>query len=111
MSTRSSIGIITGEDEDIKAIYCHSDGYPSYMGELLKNNYASADKVEAILAEGDVSFLAETIEASRFYNSWRGENTKASLFASQQDWIEWAENCGLEYVYLFNGHQWIVREI
>ena len=106
MSTRSAIGIITGEDEDIKAIYCHSDGYPSYMGELLKKSYNNKKKVEAILAEGDCSFLAGTIAESRFYNSWRGENTKASLFASKKDWIEWAGNAGLEFVYLFDGSEW-----
>jgi hypothetical protein len=110
MSTRSSIALLTKEGE-IKSIYSHSDGYPSYMGELLKNNYASTDKVEAILAEGDVSFLAETIEVSRFYNSWRGENTQANVWSNQDMWIKWAEDCGLEYLYLFNGYQWIVREI
>jgi hypothetical protein len=110
MSTRSSIALVT-EQGEIKSIYSHSDGYPSYMAELLKNNYASTDKVEAILAEGDVSFLAETIEASRFYNSWRGENTQANVWSNFEMWENWAESCGLEYIYLFNGSTWFWKEI
>lgn len=110
MSTRSSIALVT-EQGEIKSIYSHSDGYPSYMAELLKNNYASTDKVEAILAEGDVSFLAETIETSRFYNSWRGENTQANVWSNEEMWIKWAGDSGLEFVYLFDGSNWSWREI
>ena len=110
MSTRSSIARVT-EQGEIKSVYAHSDGYPSYMGELLKKHYSSTDKIEQIFAEGDISFLAETIETSRFYNSWRGENTKANVWANEDLWLDWAERSGLEFVYLFNGHQWIVRAI
>jgi hypothetical protein len=110
MSTRASIALLT-EQGEIKSIYSHSDGYPSYMEKLLSAHYASTDKVEAILAEGDVSFLDETIEASRFYNSWRGENTKANVWSKEEDWSDWAERSGIEYLYLFNGVQWFWREI
>ena len=110
MSTRSTIGLLT-EDGQIKSIYCHSDGYPSYMGELLKNNYATREQIEKILAEGDCSFLDSTIETSRFYNSWRGEDTEAILWSNEDGWITWAGSAGLEFLYLFNGFQWIVREI
>jgi hypothetical protein len=60
---------------------------------------------------GDVSFLAATLDESRFYNSWRGENTQANVWSNEDMWLKWAADCGLQYVYLFNGHQWIVREI
>ena len=105
MSTRSSIAIRT-TDNRIKAIYCHSDGYPSYMGDLLTRCYTNTDKVEQIFAEGDCSFLGSTIDASRFYNSWRGENTVATVFNNKHEWIEWAGNSGLEFVYLFDGSNW-----
>ena len=110
MSTRSSIARIT-EQGEIKSIYSHSDGYPSYMGELLAKNYSSVESLEAMFELGDVSFLAETLDTSRFYNSWRGENTQANVWSNEDMWLKWAEDCGLQYVYLFNGHQWIVREI
>lgn len=38
MSTRSNIAVLNGA-EGIKAIYCHSDGYPAHNGHLLDNHY------------------------------------------------------------------------
>ena len=110
MSTRASIARVT-EQGEIKSIYSHSDGYPSYMLKLLTNNYSSVETIEAMFDLGDVSFLAETLDTSRFYNSWRGENTQANVWSNEDGWINWAQSAGLEYLYLFNGHQWIVREI
>ena len=105
MSTRSSIAIRT-TDNQIKSIYCHSDGYPSYMGDLLNKFYNTTDKIENILSEGDCSFLATSIEISRFYNSWRGETTKAAVWSNKEEWLDWAGNSGLEFVYLFDGSKW-----
>ena len=39
MSTRSHIAVLHGADCKIRAIYCHSDGYPAYTGHLLDNHY------------------------------------------------------------------------
>ena len=76
------------------------------MGELLKKNYATREEIEKILAEGDCSFLDSTIETSRFYNSWRGENTEANTFLNYDEWLVWAGSCGLEFIYLFDGAKW-----
>jgi len=38
MSTRSHIAVLDGT-EGIKAIYCHSDGYPAHNGHILDNHY------------------------------------------------------------------------
>ena len=51
MSTRASIARVT-EDGDIKSIYSHSDGYPSYMLKLLANNYSSVETIEAMFEFG-----------------------------------------------------------
>jgi len=110
MSTRSSIARIT-EQGEIKSIYSHSDGYPEYMEKLLTNNYSSVETIEAMFELGDVSFLAATLDESRFYNSWRGENTQANVWSSEETWSNWAASCGIEYLYLFNGVQWFWKEI
>jgi hypothetical protein len=110
MSTRSSIARIT-EQGEIKSIYSHSDGYPEYMEKLLTNNYSSVETIEAMFDLGDVSFLAATLDESRFYNSWRGETTQANVWSSEEMWADWAERSGIEYLYLFNGVQWFWREI
>lgn len=38
-----------------RSIYCHHDGYPSYMLPMLKNNYNTFEKAEALVNEGDAS--------------------------------------------------------
>ena len=107
MSTRSSIALLN-PDNTITAIYCHSDGYPTGVGAMLKANYASIAGAKAILAEGDCSILDKTIAESRFYNTWRGENTFARSFNSQEDWLKWLGRSDCEYAYLFSNNEWKV---
>ena len=111
MSTRSEIAI-QNEDGSIESIYCHSDGYLSYMGVLLNGYYNSFEKAKSIINENDCSALAPTIAESRFYNSWRGENTKAKNFYSEYVFMsELADNIFAEYIYLFKEGQWFVSEL
>ena len=60
MSTRSRIGILHA-DGTTETIYCHSDGYPDQQMPLLTGHYETAEKVQALLALGDISYLAERI--------------------------------------------------
>ena len=56
MSTRSMIALQTGPDE-YKAIYCHYDGYLSYVGAILLDHYNTKEKLEKLLELGDLSTL------------------------------------------------------
>ncbi len=58
MSTRSAIGVMHGDK--VKAIYCHSDGYLSYVGKVLLNHYDSP-KANHLVAMGDMSMLGKEI--------------------------------------------------
>ena len=60
MSTRSTIGIVRGY-HDTTRIYCHSDGYVSYNGAILQKYYNTADKVEKLMALGNLSYLGPEI--------------------------------------------------
>jgi hypothetical protein len=60
MSTRSNIAR-QNTDGTIDYIYCHSDGYPSHNGSILLNHYQDAEKVDQLIALGDLSFLAPEI--------------------------------------------------
>lgn len=60
MSTRSTIGIVRGYN-DTARICCHSDGYVSYNGAVLQKYYNTAEKVEALLALGNLSYLGPEI--------------------------------------------------
>ena len=60
MSTRSTISIQTPEG-DIRTIYCHYDGYLSHTGALLHTYYNTQEKVEDLIALGDLSSLREKL--------------------------------------------------
>lgn len=56
MSTRSLIAKQIGDDK-FRTIYCHMDGYLTHNGALLVDHYDTPEKVDEILALGDLSFL------------------------------------------------------
>ena len=111
MATRSTIAVDL--PEGIRAIYCHWDGYPDEeggVGETLKHHYTKLRDIINLLDNGDLSVLKSTIEESVFYKE-RGEDTPAQIFKSESDWLDYANNCGCEYSYLFSENKWIVEAI
>lgn len=60
MATRSRIGI-EKENGIIYSIYCHWDGYPAYNGRILLENYTNREKVEGLIALGDISVLGKEL--------------------------------------------------
>lgn len=56
MSTRSWIAKQIGEDE-YQIIYCHFDGYLTNNGAILLDHYNTPEKVDELLALGDISSL------------------------------------------------------
>lgn len=54
MSTNAHIGISRGKNK-VEFIYLHWDGYPSYALEMLKEHYKDREKVEKLIALGDIS--------------------------------------------------------
>lgn len=47
MSTHSYIGVIE-EDGTLKYVYCHSDGYPSYLGRMLLTYYNTPELAQGL---------------------------------------------------------------
>lgn len=56
MGTRSNIAAQMS-DGTSKVIYCHWDGYISYNGRILNQYYDTQEKVEALIALGNISSL------------------------------------------------------
>lgn len=100
MATRSTIGMQT--PDGIRAVYCHWDGYPEGVGQTLKDHYKEAIAISNLLDRGDLSALENTPEMSVAYAD-RGEELKIHTFKNTDDWIDWANNCGCEYAYYFDG--------
>lgn len=119
MATRSTIAI-RNADTTVTGIYCHWDGYLSYNGKILVENYTTEAKVRELIALGDLSSLGESIgEKVNFndpaahkdqcvaYGRDRGETgVDATTFGS---WREMLNKVGEEYNYLFvPGEGWYV---
>jgi hypothetical protein len=127
MGTRSSIAIKT--EDGIKAIYCHWDGYVDHNGKILKEFYNTTDKVNELIALGDLSSLRQEIGSKQNFDAkftdepelpmsenWcmaygrdRGErDTEAQTFETIGEWVEAEAERWCEYFYLFDGQDWIV---
>lgn len=118
MSTRSQIGY-TDATGKIRYVYCHSDGYPDYVGKVLKNFY-NAEKTAALVAQGGISMLGKELGGKidfnarmeyvddiatqcRFYARDRGEELDIDSAGSE---IEYAMDSGVDYLYLLKDGVW-----
>jgi len=62
MSTRSSITLRDSAGK-YHQIYCHFDGYPSHHAPILTESYDTFEKVEKLIALGDISVLDRSSDA------------------------------------------------
>ena len=117
MGTRSLIGVVRDEGK-IEYIYSHWDGYPDFVGNRLKKYYTEPEKIDALIALGDISILGreigEKVDFDTFsrdehrrdqclaYGRDRGETgTESRLADSIEAWKDGAKNSWAEYLYLW----------
>jgi hypothetical protein len=55
------IAIQNPYSKDVRAVYCHWDGYLEHNGSILQKHYASSSKVNNLIALGDISSLKKEI--------------------------------------------------
>jgi len=115
MSTRSRIAVKISDD-NFQSVYCHNDGYPSWVGRTLLQHYNTKDKALKLIALGDLSSLDESIEKpeghsfdnridgySVAYDRDRGEiGCEAKKNFSIIGIISAANNSDGDYIYLFD---------
>lgn len=110
MSTRPRIGILA-PDGTIRSVYCHSDGYPTWNGQKLRDHYSSTKRVKALLALGDLSCINDLLdptlkdrkEGHTFAYSMRGDPLNPPRKdASLENFLSEGE----EYAYLWDGTKW-----
>jgi hypothetical protein len=116
------IAIQNPYSKDIRAVYCHWDGYLEHNGAILQKHYAASSKVNNLIALGDISSLRPEIgekhafsrletpmddeaydklygNMTTFYTRDRGEDTPFKVFptlAKAEDYYTWSE-----YFYCF----------
>jgi hypothetical protein len=104
MATRSRIGIELS-DGSVLSAYHHWDGYPSWLGRILKTHYNSKELASELIDGGDMSsawtnagFKNETVAQGALYYSSRGEDCPPRLDKNSGEFLT---KDAEEYAYLY----------
>ena len=115
MGTRSYIARQIGDDQYL-TIYCQLNGYPEDTGATLVKHYDTSEKVNALLALGDLYYLREKLSpdpgrhdfiapqpgvtlAYRRDGDCPGWEATIKTFEELYDAADWA---GIEYIYIYD---------
>ena len=101
MATRSRIGIQLA-DESVLSVYHHWDGYPEWLGRILKTHYNTKEKAAELIDGGDMSVAWNDNNEPEYYSA-RGEDCPPRLDANKYDYLADGE----EYAYLFVNNEWV----
>ena len=112
MSTRSRIGLELA-DGSILSIYSHFDGYPSFNGVKLVENFNTREKVKELIDLGDISCLWTNAgwdneilpETGPLPYSSRGEDCPPRLDADLCEYL--LPDGSEEYAYVFRSGEWV----
>jgi hypothetical protein len=104
MATRSRIGLELA-DGSILSAYHHYDGYPEWLGRILKTHYNSKELAADLIDGGDMSCAwtdevfgsDQKTQYSANYYSYRGEDCPPRLDANLGEFLQNGEEYG--YVY------------
>jgi hypothetical protein len=69
MGTRSMIAIQNPYSKDVRAVYCHWDGYLEHNGSLLHKHYSTSSKVNNLIALGGLSSLRAELGVKHAFSS------------------------------------------
>ena len=113
MSTRCLICRTIGKGS-VRGIYCHFDGYPAGVGEMLFNCYQSARRLDQLFRRGDISSLGPTPNRATHPFGWdpkRGADEEYAAFVCpENDIVNGSRHIDVEYVYLWRKGAWWVAE-
>lgn len=105
MSTNAAIGI-KDTDGKVRAITVHWDGYPGHTGVILGGWYRSQEKIEALLALGNLRCLDRELADCESYHRDRGEALVPAVTFPDID--DYKRNGNCDYLYLSDNGRWLV---
>ena len=112
MATRSRIGIEL-KDGSIVSSYHHWDGYPEWLGRILKTHYNSRDLASELIDGGDMSSCwndtvwdKKRTDGQKYgpeYYSARGEDCPPRYDETREQFL----SDGEEFSYIFTSAGWV----
>jgi len=116
MATRSRIGIQL-KDNSVLSVYHHWDGYPEWLGRMLKTHYNSRDLASELIDGGDMSSCwsdkvwgKDRTDGQKYgpeYYSQRGEDCPPRYDGSMEEFL----SNGEEYSYIFRDGAWVAYDM
>lgn len=123
MATRSRIGFQLSSGS-IVSVYHHWDGYPEWLGRVLKTHYNDGDLAQELIDGGDMSccwtnerwdtsekeYLETRSDETQYgpnYYSYRGEDCPPRFDSDLKEYL----SDGEEYAYLFRDGEWICYDL
>ena len=107
MGTRSRIGI-QFSDNSVLSVYCHWDGYPSWLGRMLKTHYNTKEKVSELIDGGDMSTCWDEEKQPEYYSA-RGEDCPPRLDSDLTEYL--LPDNSEEYAYIFRNNEWVCYDM
>ena len=116
MATSYRIGIEL-KNGSVLSVYHHWDGYPEWLGRILKTHYNSYEKAAELIDGGDMSLCwtnerwsNDLLDRHREqygpnYYSYRGEDSPPRLDADLAEYL--LPDNSEEYAYVFRNGEWV----
>jgi hypothetical protein len=104
MATRSTIAR-KNKDGSYTGIYCHWDGYPSNNGKVLFDHYKTDEKIDSLIALGNISSLGGGVTTCIAHHRDRGEDL---LIYTGESLLDISNKIDQEYVYAWIDGKWEV---
>ena len=114
MSTRARIGIKL-EDGSILSAYHHWDGYPEWLGRILKQQYNTKEKVAELIDGGNMSSCysdnvydyekQEFVKRDPQPEYYGGDDERPRLSKNFTQFVS-DSKAGEEFLYLFSENEW-----
>lgn len=114
MSTNSTIKILR-KDGTQTSIYCHSDGYIEHNGVILQQYFNTPEKVEELLALGDLSYLGTKLAPTTDTHSFETPERDVTIAYHRDRGEEFRQSegiCEFNYVYVEAHCYWkVIKEV
>lgn len=105
MATRSRVGIEL-KDGSVLSSYHHWDGYPEWLGRILKTHYNSRDLASELIDGGDMSAAWGDENRAEYYSE-RGENCPPRYDETREQFL----SDGEEFSYIFTSAGWVCYDM